>query len=40
MKPKMQAAIAAVESGAAASYICEQQPIESVLAGNATIVSS
>lgn len=40
MLPKMQAAIAAVEAGAAASYICAQQPIEDILAGNATIISS
>lgn len=40
MKPKMQAAIAAVEAGAAASYICSPQPIAAILAGNATIVSS
>ena len=39
MLPKMQAAIAAVESGASASYICTPQPIDAVLAGNATIVS-
>jgi acetylglutamate kinase len=39
MLPKMQAAIAAVEAGASASYICAQQPIAGILAGNATIVS-
>lgn len=39
MLPKMQAAIAAVEAGAVASYICAQQPIADILAGNATIVS-
>jgi acetylglutamate kinase len=38
MKPKMQAAIAAVEAGAAASYICAQQPIDDILAGNATVI--
>jgi acetylglutamate kinase len=38
MLPKMQAAIAAVEAGASASYICEPQPIAGILAGNATIV--
>jgi acetylglutamate kinase len=40
MKPKMQAAIAAIEAGAHASYICAQQPIEGILAGNATIIST
>lgn len=39
MRPKMQAAIAAVEAGAQASYICAEQPIDDILAGNATIVS-
>ena len=39
MKPKMQAAIAAVEAGASASYICAQQPIAGILAGNATIIA-
>ncbi|MGB6986814.1 MAG: acetylglutamate kinase [Candidatus Aquilonibacter sp.] len=39
MKPKIQAAIAAVEAGAVASYICAQQPIADILAGNATIVA-
>jgi hypothetical protein len=36
----MLAAIAAVESGAAASYICSPQSIAAALAGNATIVSA
>jgi acetylglutamate kinase len=40
MRPKMLAAIAAVESGAAASYICSPQSIAAALAGNATIVSA
>ena len=40
MRPKMHAAIAAVEAGAAASYICGPQSIAAALAGNATIVSS
>ncbi|HUA09955.1 MAG TPA: acetylglutamate kinase [Candidatus Acidoferrales bacterium] len=39
MKPKMQAAISAVQSGAAASYICAPQPLDDILKGNATIVS-
>jgi acetylglutamate kinase len=39
MRPKMQAAIAAVEAGAAAAYICAQHPIADILAGNATIIA-
>ena len=39
MKPKMQAAIAAVEAGASAAYICAQQPIADILAGNATVIA-
>ena len=39
MKPKMDAAIAAVETGAAASYICAPQPIPDTLAGSATIIA-
>ena len=39
MLPKMQAAIAAVEAGASASYICRPHAIADALAGNATIVS-
>lgn len=38
MKPKMQAAIAAVEAGAQASYICSPQPVGDILAGNATVI--
>jgi acetylglutamate kinase len=38
MLPKMQAAIAAVEAGAAASYICGPHSIVDALAGNATVV--
>jgi acetylglutamate kinase len=38
MQPKMQAAIAAVEAGAQASYICAPQRIAGILAGNATII--
>ncbi len=38
MRPKMQAAIAAVEAGASASYICSPQPLADVLAGNATVI--
>jgi acetylglutamate kinase len=40
MLPKMQAAIAAVEVGARASYICEPRPIADILAGNATIIEA
>jgi acetylglutamate kinase len=40
MLPKMQAAIAAVEAGAYASYICAPQPVADILTGNATIVST
>jgi len=40
MKPKMDAAMSAVENGAAASYICGPQPIGDTLAGAATIISS
>jgi acetylglutamate kinase len=39
MRPKMLAAISAVETGAAASYICGPQPIAAALAGNATIIA-
>jgi acetylglutamate kinase len=39
MKPKIEAAIAAVTSGAAASYICSPQSIAETLAGNATIIT-
>jgi len=39
MLPKMQAAIAAVESGATATYICGPQPLAAALAGNATVVT-
>lgn len=38
MLPKMQAAIAAVESGASASYICGPHSIAAALTGNATVV--
>ena len=38
MLPKMHAAIAAVESGAAASHICGPHSIVDALAGNATVV--
>jgi len=38
MLPKMRAAIAAVEAGAAASYICAPQPLGEILAGNATVI--
>ena len=40
MKPKMHAAIAAVDAGAATAYICAQQPIADILAGNATIIAN
>ena len=40
MKPKMQAAIAAVEAGAQAAYIAAQQPIADILAGNATVIEA
>jgi acetylglutamate kinase len=39
MRPKMLAAIAAVEAGASASYICGPDSIAAALAGNATVVS-
>ena len=38
MKPKIDAAIAAVRDGARASYICGVQPLTLTLAGNATII--
>jgi len=40
MKPKIDAAIAAVQAGADAAYICGPQPIANALAGAATIVSA
>jgi acetylglutamate kinase len=40
MLPKIRAAIAAVESGADASYICGTQPLTATLAGNATVIST
>jgi acetylglutamate kinase len=38
MKPKIEAAIAAVSGGSLASYICGPQPLEATLAGEATVI--
>jgi acetylglutamate kinase len=40
MRPKMLAAIAAVEAGASASYICGPDSIAAALAGNATVITT
>jgi len=40
MRPKMHAAIAAVEAGSSASYIGDPQRIAETLAGNATVITA
>jgi len=40
MRPKMHAAIAAVEAGSSASYIGAPQRIAETLAGNATVITA